>query len=220
MREIWYAIPTARRDIAGACFAKWQERGYRTAALIDGYRGFVPHADLTIRVREYKGYAQAVNKLCRAIVRNYSPDIIITGGEDVWPDPLHPAHQIAKDFYTRFPSGFGVMQPTGDEYGSIHACCPSPWMGRGWIERAYGGNGPLWHEYFHFFVDEELRCVAEKLGVFEARKTIVQYHKPWERGAKQERPMHLQKANALWIEGKTLFHDRKAKGFPGHEPIK
>src|SRR5258708_96797 len=91
----------------------------------------------------YPGYAQAVNGLVRGVLE-WDPTCnwIVTGGDDVFPDPNHTADEIAEQCRQHFawqncrvnPEGiycpperrnalnrefetFGVMQPTGDSYG-------------------------------------------------------------------------------------------------------
>jgi len=133
---------------------------------------------------------------------------------------------------------FGVMQPTGDRWGDseqsrdqygenrgayIDRIAGSAWIGREFALRINGGNGPLWPEYFHMFPDEELQCVAEKLGVFWQRPDLTQIHQHWARGDNRTRAEHmpafLTEANSPehWDTYKRLFESRKAAGFPGHE---
>jgi len=124
---------------------------------------------------------------------------------------------------------FGVMQPTGDRFseGSIDRICGSPWIGREFALRTYGGNGPYWPEYKHMFVDEELQEVALKLGVLWQRRDLVHLHHHYTRiegtdkGHEAPVPEHLKKWSTLghWKESKAIFDERKAKGFPGHEVI-
>jgi hypothetical protein len=128
---------------------------------------------------------------------------------------------------------FGVMQPTGHRWGDkdgayIDRVAGSPWMGREWCLRVNQGNGPLWPEYYHMGVDQELQEVAIKLGVFWQRPDLIHLHQHWglpkpgERmGQQSNMPDFLKKANSLehWNTYKKLFHDRKANGFPGHEPL-
>lgn len=130
------------------------------------------------------------------------------------------------------PGSFGVMQPTGDRWGEheawarqmhpnrpayIDRVAGSAWIGREFAQRAYGGNGPLWPEYQHMFVDEELQAVAEKMGVFWQRRELTQFHHHWGRGPAQNMPAFLAKANsnAHWVASRELFEKRKAAGFPG-----
>lgn len=104
----------------------------------------------------------------------------------------------------------------------------SPWIGREFARRINQGKGPLWPEYFHMFEDQELMEVATKLGVFWQRRDIVQHHQHWGRpkpgqkyGQAENMPAFLQKANSgeMWKLSRELFESRKARGFPGSEPI-
>ncbi len=132
---------------------------------------------------------------------------------------------------------FGVMQPTGHRWGEgqvgftnapIDRVAGSPWIGREFARRMYGGAGPYWHEYRHQFVDEELQNVAIKMGVFWQRPDLIHFHNHWalpregERMAPSERmPAFLAEANSPehWKKYKAIFEARKAAKFPGHEPI-
>ena len=134
---------------------------------------------------------------------------------------------------------FGIMQPTGDRWGDSAASrqvfgedrgalldriCGSPWMGRTWCERAYGGNGPLCAEYWHLHADEELHEVATKLGVLWQRSDLIQHHDhPLRKdGASQaDWPEFLKPINTpeSWNRHQQLFNARKRAGFPGHEPL-
>jgi hypothetical protein len=131
----------------------------------------------------------------------------------------------------------GVMQPTGDRWGAdeawarqqfpdrpayIDRVAGSAWIGREFAQRAYGGNGPLWSEYKHMFVDEELQCVAEQLGVFWQRRDLAQHHAHWGRdGFTHAAPDFLREANSggHWAKYEALFRERKAAGFPGSEAL-
>ena len=105
----------------------------------------------------------------------------------------------------------------------IERIAGSPWIGREFFRCMYGGTGPWWHEYTHCFGDEELQCVAKKLGVFLQRADLTQYHENWarKRGSIEDRPAFLAEANssAHWVKYQSIFLMRKAAGFPGHEPI-
>ncbi len=163
---------------------------------------------------------------------------IVTGGDDVEPDPDHLPEQIATQCWNHFYipddstisglSGvgtYGVMQPTGDPWEDsmgrvIERIAGSPWMGREFCLRANRGKGPLWPEYTHCFVDEELQCVAQKLGIFWQRPDLVQIHNNWQRDARGM-PEFLREANSEehWRKYSTLFKSRKEAGFPGHDPL-
>ena len=101
-------------------------------------------------------------------------------------------------------------------------------MGREFCARVNGGRGPLWHEYTHMFVDEELQEVAVKLGVLWQRRDLTHKHNhftregdaaSWAKG-NREMPQFLRAANSPehWRQFSALFQARKAAGFPGHEP--
>ncbi len=137
---------------------------------------------------------------------------------------------------------FGVMQPTGDRWGDDHQSrlmygehrgayidriAGSPWMGREWCKRAYQGNGPMWGGYKHMYADEDLKEVAEKFGVYWARRDLIQLHRHWGRKPAAEFatmldcPDFMQPYNTPqhWHESKKLFDERKAAGWPGSEPL-
>lgn len=129
-------------------------------------------------------------------------------------------------------STFGVMQPTGDRFaeGSIDRICGSAWLGREFCRRINQGKGPLWPEYVHNFVDEELQAVAIKYGIFQQRRDLVHLHHHFMRendrlnspAVKRETPAHLKAAFSPeegWGPYKAIFDRRKREGFPGSEPI-
>ncbi len=137
---------------------------------------------------------------------------------------------------------FGVMQPVGDRWGDtpasrkqygenrgayIDRIAGSPWFGREWVKRAYGGNGPMFAGYRHMYADEELLEVATKLGVYWPRRDLIQLHQHWGRRPGDEFatmadcPDFLHQVNTPqhWHESQKIFVERKAAGWPGHEPL-
>jgi hypothetical protein len=182
----------------------------------------------------------------------------IAAGDDVEPDLNHSAEEIAVQCRAYFHGvnrargvpfnegcevidTFGVMQPTGDRWGEnpkaqnpahrsayIDRVAGSAWIGREFAKRVNQGRGPLWPEYFHMGVDEELQAVAQMLGVFWQRPDLIQLHKHWGRakegevmGHRRNMPKFLERANSAeeWDKYKALFAKRQAAGFPGSEPI-
>jgi hypothetical protein len=208
--NIWYAIPTIRPKRCGATFERWQQRGYRTAAAVDVGADFPDNADMVIEV-EYAGYGHAINRLCRAIPE---ADIVVIGGDDVYPDQLYTAQELGARFVARFPDLFGIAQPTGDGFGLHDLVCQSPWIGREWIAKAYGGRGPLHGGYWHYYVDQELHDVAHRTGVLAKWPDVSQYHDHWQR-TKSHRPADLQRARDRWASDKRMYETRKEEGFPG-----
>jgi len=236
--SVWYCIPSKRSPAeANICLDKWRAQGYKVALWRDS--GDEPiDCDLMLS-GEYPGYAQAVNALCREVLGR-DPDCTwcVTGGDDIEPDQGKTADEIAAECSAYFKrmngyqgslstpktnldhwacATFGVMQPTGDGHG-IETICGSPWIGREFIERAYGGDGPFFHGYTHCFLDNELQEVAKKLGAFWQRPDLTHKHNNWmwTTGVK---PAFLETAysRAHWDKYLRLFTERKAAGFPGHE---
>lgn len=224
----WFCIPSKRTAVeANPVLREWKARGYRVAVLRDcGDELLTEAAGYQFITDEYPGYSMAVNWLVSIILRaDPEAEWIVTGGDDVLPDAKHTAEQIAHECTAHFGGTFGVMQPTGDTWrgSNIEAIAGSPWMGREFCERAYRGHGPMWPEYYHQFNDEELQCVAIKLGCFWQRKDLVHEHRHWGRaepGERIEAPAFLERANSVenWKLMSGIFHARKMAGFPGHEP--
>ena len=230
--SVWYCIPSKRPPAeAEKCLSKWRERGYKLAVWRDeGPR--LPDIQLSI-FAPYDGYAKAVNQLVNDVLdHDPSCDWVVTGGDDVWPDPNHTADEIAAQCSEHFAGTFGVMQPTGDRWGDdaasrvrwpdapamIDRICGSPWMGREFCQRINQGNGPLWHEYRHNWVDEELQNVAIQYGCFWRRRDLTHYHD------------HSRRDGGPWLDFQQgfdadyrrmhpLFDARKKMGFPGSEPL-
>lgn len=257
MSSVWFAVPSKRPpEGAEMCLAEWRKMGYKIALWRDP--GDPEIACDLLLVGEYKGYHVAVNTLCREILaRDPDAEWIVTGGDDMKPDPHKRAEVIAYEcgryfgekqkvyrdeptMYTdpdgtshssigRFPwSTFGVMQPTGDmkawPESHVDKICGSPWMGREFCRRMYGGNGPFWHSYYHMYGDEEMHEVCKMLGILWNRADLSHYHHHWIREAREKKqpiicPDFLVKANAAYDIHKPEFAYRKAHNWPGHEPL-
>lgn len=229
--SVWLCIPSKRpRAEAQACIEAWRVMGYSTAIRRD-FGDEIVDCD-HLQYGAYEGYANACNGLIRDVMKiDTDAQWFVCAGDDTLPDPKRLACEIATSCTERFDGKFGVMQPTGDRFadGSIDRIAGSPWIGREFAERAYGGNGPYWPEYRHMFVDEEIMCVAQKLGVFWQRPDICQLHRHFmresdaidSRAIAKAPPSHLVEANspAHWTKYQGIFRARKAAGFPGHEPI-
>lgn len=245
--SVWLAIPSKREpEEVEPVLKAWRERGYKIALHRDV--GESIDADIVRSARQYPGYAVAVNTACRVILElDPQASWIVCAGDDTYPDPNHSAEEVALQcrahFYDSRPASrelrlatdtFGVMQPTGDPWSDsagriIERIAGSPWIGREFARRMYGGAGPYWHEYRHCFVDEELQCVAQKLGVFWQRPDLIHHHQNWARpkhpqfpaGDAKDMPAFLAEANSAehWAKYSNMFKERKEQGFPGHEPI-
>lgn len=232
--SVYLCIPSARPvDEAEACLQKWRDRGYKLAIFREMDRGPVK-ADLLVNTLPYRGYAAAVNLLAKLVLDDDSEcNWIVAAGDDTDPDPTHEPEDIALECSEYF--SFGVMQPTGDPWSDgngriIERIAGSPWLGREWCRRAYGGRGPLWPEYYHTHADEELQLVAKRLGVFWQRPDLIQMHHNWARGetvkdrvraVQRGAPEFLKYAHSQeqWDKYQALFNARKAAGFPGSDPL-
>lgn len=239
----WLCIPSARPG--GGSAGKWKAAGYNVALFVDSghlsiaLRGSSPAADKTcddygadlVYGASYPGYAISVNFLIRQVSSiDFAAGWFIAGGDDTLPDQ-RPPKPIAAECSAHFRGTFGVMQPTGDRWagGQIDRICGSPWLGREFCSRANQGGGPLWHEYRHMFVDEELQNVAKNLGVLWQRPDLTHRHEhfcrfdervDWDRG-RQAMPAFLREANTPehWQKYKALFEGRQKHGFPGSSPL-
>jgi len=246
------------QEEADACLMEWIKKGYKVAIWVDGAANFTEWnehgVNLRVQQSHYPGYATACNALIKLVMQERADaEWFVCAGDDTLPDPNHSAEQIALECKTwcfdhntgNLPGvtraieycTFGVMQPTGDRWqegtggfanAPIDRVAGSPWIGREFARRMYGGAGPYWHEYTHCFVDEELWHVARKLGVYWERRDLIHKHQHWGRGAtdkeivsSQRVPAFLAEANSPghWRKFKALFTERLAAGFPGHEPI-
>jgi hypothetical protein len=230
--SVWFVIPSKRPLAeANACLEAWHKQGYMTCILRELQDGrTIAHAQS--HVTRYQGWARSVNILVHTVMcGDEEPEWFVAGGDDYYPDLNYTAEEIAKQSSKHFAGTFGVMQPTGDRWGekngeaTIDRIAGSPWMGRDFCRRMYHGAGPLYNGYYHNFADEELQNVAQKLGVFQQRRDIIQEHRHWARprGDVRDMPEWAAKINDTrlsdWGKSKALFLKRKAAGFPGHEPL-
>ena len=178
-------------------------------------------ADCTLPLTDYPGYAAAVNLLARAILAtDHDCVAIVASGDDTFPDPHHRADDIARNLMEQFGGTLFVVQPTGDRWTldgdtvpQIEKAAMSPWLGREWCERAYGGYGPLWAGYKHCWVDNDLQEVAMRHGVFAQRPDLTHRHEHWLRHGNQA-PERALTAMRYWDQDKALFAARLDAGFP------
>lgn len=212
MIDVTVVWPAATIEKSLSTIEKWKAQGYRVCVLVNPPHTRVDfsQADVVIVQNRWEGFAVASNILCREV----PGDIVVVAGDDMLPDPKKGAQEIGEDFHQRFPDLFGVMQPTGDRYGCIDKCAVSPWIGRVFIEKAYGGKGPYWEGYFHYFADEELQAMATQLGAFYQRPDISQYHDHWQRREGIKRPSYLVEALHKHATDGKLFRSRRVAKFP------
>ena len=222
-------MPSANAANCRETLPVWRARGYRVAILQDRVR-FEADADLIVREDEYRGWPWAINRLCQhSPIRDAT--VVIAAGDDMLPDPSRSASELARDYMSRFPDGFGIMQPTGDQFLNSDTFCGSPWFGQGWMKRAFGGHGPIPRHYRHNWADMELHWVARELGVLWERPEVAQSHQHFARASITESatPPGQQTPDppAYWansvgrydIADAQTFSHRAWAGFPGAAPL-
>jgi hypothetical protein len=214
--EVWFAIPSANPELCRSTLPAWRDMGYKVAVGQNHRRGEIP-ADLTVWWDEYPGWAASINRLCATLVPPTAA-AVVSGGDDMLPDPRVRASDIAGQFIDHFGGTFGVMQPHGDTFLNARHYCGSPWLGRAFIERAYGGRGPMFPGYRHNWADNELYWVARCLGLLWERTDLSQHHQHFTRtGApKPEYWTVVEKSDQADLQ---LFLARAWQGFPGCEPL-
>lgn len=215
-------FPSCNIVRAKTALDRWRARGYLVGVWVEEKLALPPREefapDILVVAPSYPGYWQAANHLIKLADRA-GAEIVIPIGDDMDPDPKQDAQEIARRFRDRFPDGFGVMQPTGDDLDGTERICGSPWLGFGWVRRAYGGTCALWPEYFHFFGDEELFNVAQHLGVLEQWKDVTQHHYHWVGGRAEMTGYQKDNSDRWWGHDKEIFLRRRAAGFPCSTPL-
>jgi hypothetical protein len=222
MTIVWVAFPSADPVRCEVAVKKWRSRGYLTAVYSDlGREGF-HFADLDMH-GVYRGYWASCNALARECV-SVGADIVVYAADDIDPEAKRDAGELGDDFERHFSGWFGVMQPCGDLQGidssglpAAARICGSPWLGKEWIRRAYGGKWPTNEQYFHFYGDEELKSVAEMSKCLWMRPDVTQLHHHWSWGHRPKAAYQI-KNEPYWDLDAKLFKERKASGFPGWEP--
>lgn len=215
MRDVWFVIPSANPENCCKVLPAWRERGYKTAVLQNLEKANIP-SDLTVWFDCYPGWPESVNILCRDVVPK-SCDLIVTGGDDMLPDPDHTAGELAAQFLGRFPDTFGVMQPHGDEFMCATRYCGSPFIGRGWFENMYAGRGPMYHRYHHNFADNELYWLAKGLGALWERPDLSHFHDHFTRDGRPQ-PVYWNSVKERDLRDCLLYYARVYEDFPGHQP--
>lgn len=215
--EVWFAIPSANPANCRKVLPEWRRLGYKVAVLQNWERGEIP-ADIAVWSDTYPGWAGSINALCRTVVPREAA-IVVSGGDDMLPEPDKTAGELAEEFCERFPDGFGVMQPHGDEFMAARRYCGSPWLGRKWIDTMYRGAGPMFPGYRHNWADHELFWVAKGLGALWERPDLSHKHEHFSR-AGAEKPAYWRAAvEAKDLDDCRLYIDRSWSRFPGHEPV-
>lgn len=212
----WVVWPSATPAVAAKQAVKWRDLDYHVAILVEGDAEVPGAVDLVLRQEKWGGFPKAANALCRAALE-HGAKVVVVAGDDIDPDPQTPGPEIAARFNEHFKGSYGVMQPTGDNFGAFDTCCISPWIGKEFIQRAYRGAGPYHEGYTHCFCDKELQGVAKLMGRFWQAPNLCQRHNHWTRGAGSPAPYQLVIRESLPAD-RALYETRLAGNFPGYRP--
>lgn len=212
--QVWFAIPSASPAKCRKTLPAWRRQGYKIAVLQNYERGDIP-ADIAVWSDHYPGWPGSVNMLCKSIVPN-DVQIVVSGGDDMYPDADHTADELAAQFLGRFPDTFGVMQPHGDEFLAARRYCGSPFLGRAWFETMYGGRGGMYAGYHHNYADNELYWVAKGLGALWERPDLTHFHEHFTR-AGHAAPAYWTSVRKNDLHDCLLYYARVHEGFSGHE---
>jgi hypothetical protein len=219
----WVVFPSALTERANAAVDAWAAQGYRTLIYQDiGTKACA--ADL-VRFGKFPGYYRIINHLVEDALCE-GADVITCAGDDMLPDPVANAQTIGRFYLGIYPNGEGVLQACGDKQGlDIHGVpaaeriCGSPTFGREWITRSYLGKGPFWNGYHSFYGDEDLREVAQSLGLLHMARQFTFLHQHWSWGHMSRQGYQERNSNEHWEADAALFSARKADGFPCSEMV-
>lgn len=220
MSYVWAVGPSIRAG--GGTLRKWHEAGYRVAVLRQGEELDFPAYQ--VMTGKYLGWAASINRLIRDVMAfDAGAQWFAVANDDTLPDPTYTPDIIAGQCSMHFGGTFGVMQPVGDfkhwPASRVDTFAGSPWIGREFARRMYGGKGPLFEGYLHAFSDQELQEAAQKPGVFWQRPDLTHRHEHWFRGSEAKPEWWDRIAGADYHNSRPLFDARQKAGFPGHEPI-
>ena len=241
--DVWYCIPSCNPKRAREVTEAWREMGYRVAVLVDRNRleDFIwgeDAPDLVVETHVYPGYYSAVNLLASLLLHKplsltqdglirrpafgvrTTPSIVVTGGDDIFPDEKQGASEIRDTLYALRSDGWFVAQPIGDVVAmpGTDKICGSPWFGRAWLERGYSGRGPFCSDYFQFYGDEELFNVAKLTGAYVALPDVTQRHEHYHRqGGPEKTDYQARNETHYWSRDQRVFFERQKKNWPGHK---
>jgi hypothetical protein len=213
-RSVWIAVPTVDPPHLCEWATAWRTLGFHVALLFDEGHEVVhaPVADIAVW-EPYRGWAAAVNSLASRVFWR-GADIMVTGGDDIWPDPHWDAQRLAERFAAEFPDFDGVAQPSGGNVHDTDTCCIAPLIGCGWWARHYRARGPFWPEYFHFWTDSELHDVAARDKRLALWPQVAWRHEHWFLRGTEPTP-HLRIARSRNEQDREMYLARKAAAFPG-----
>jgi hypothetical protein len=212
----WWIVFPAGNPVAGqVCANLWKHAGWRVAAQTDPGQPQIK-CDLPITA-PFASVAETFNTFARQL---RGAKGIIYGNDDEFPGYGADVENFTAAFLSRFPDTFGVAQPTRCSTPDIIGGAPYPLVGGEFARRINGGQGAFREEYGHYFDDRELHDVAELLGCFAVLPDVEIKHLHHSYGFPDMLPKQArQRARDRHANARKLYEERKANGFPGHEPI-
>lgn len=225
MLDVRVLMPVAKADRALAASKLWLDAGYGMVMYQDaGTAEFVKHTRVSTLIGPYHGFWRAINLMAQHAFDD-GANLVLYAGDDMSPDAKKSPHEIGEQYLQKFPTGFGVMQPSGDPQGkdetgksAAQRICGSPWWGREWNSRAYRGRGPVDGRYHSFYADESIYEVSKQLNLLWMRDDLVQYHKHWSWGWTPREQYHARN-QTHWMNDKAIFDESKLNGFPEGAPL-
>ena len=222
----FFVWPSAKLDRAIECAKKWRAKGYEACVGLDEPKHFPLHVDdkkhfdAVMWIKSWSGYYVHVNRLVDAAFLS-GADLVTVGGDDQEP-PSQGADQHTKHYFDRFPSGFGVMQCTGDRQGEVidgrvnsERICGSPTFGEEWNLRAFGGSGGFPEGFRSFYADELLMEVTQRLGLLYQEPLFSIDHVHWAFCRTQKQDYH-DAASKNWDLDRGVFMGAKAQNFKSY----
>lgn len=220
-------LPSADPVKAKENLPKWRERGWFIAVLVDNKQYLEAHREayegcaIIVVPGEYHGYPWAIREILKQLPKYQS---VLAAGEDMWPPDIDAA-ALQQMYLTKFPTGLGVLQCTGDRWmtdasglAASERICGSPMFGNEYIRRANMGKGPFWPGMYHFFADEVMLNTARRDGILWQVNSLTIHHDHWHR-AKRDRPPHMNPARDSWAKDKAEFERLKAANWAGTEML-
>lgn len=203
--DAWLCIPTV--DGRGSHFA-WKDLGFKVLAMapqepmkVDDFIQ-CEHAD-------YKGHPWGIYTTMKRAFDN-GADICIIGSDDVWPTTDRETY--LSHYLHRFPEYDGIMEPSGGKSEGERNLVIVGFVGREFFRRYNGGMGVYDLSYNHFYSDQELAIVSNKLGKLYKNDYIKFDHRHWTKTG-ENRPWYMGRWKALAPQDEANFDRRMADGF-------
>lgn len=210
--SVWCLMASNDPEACRGVLGLWRQQGYKTAVLQVGSPAEVG-ADLTVRTAADAGMVANLNYLAERVIPQ-SADLAVFATDHTGPDTVFTASELADQFFERFPNGFGVMQPSAELSDRFTA--PTPFIGRAWINGAYGGYGALHTGYRRWF-GAELCWAARALHAFWERADLT-HHMVTGRNAQTSATRRDHTAESEFLADRMFFEQRVRDGFAGCEP--